>query len=98
MPLVPCLIDGVRYFKPEDLPASVGEELRPMMRPRIPQPMRTPRAPSLRTLVRTALRCESAEQLGQKLRRRYDRQKQRRGIKTGPDRAAEAELERLLAE
>ena len=49
---------------------------------------RAPRAPSLRSLVRLAVRCQSAEELGQKLKRRYDRQKQRRGIGTGRPTAA----------
>jgi hypothetical protein len=49
-------------------------------------------------LVKTALRCHSAEELGEKLRKRYQRQQQRRGIEPGPDRAAEAALDRLLAE
>ena len=61
-------------------------------------PPRTPRAPSLRSLVKLAVRCESAEELGKKLKRRFDRQKQRRGIEPGRDRAAEAELDHLLGE
>ena len=44
------------------------------------------------------MRFESAEELGQELKPRYDRQNQRRGIKTGPDRTAEAKLDRLLSE
>ena len=35
VPLVPCLIDGVRYFLPDILPAPVGEELRALYRPRL---------------------------------------------------------------
>jgi hypothetical protein len=57
VPLVPGLIDGVRYFRPGDLPPPEGEELRPMSRPRI---TKAPRAPSLRTLVKHALKCQSA--------------------------------------
>jgi hypothetical protein len=64
VPLIECLVDGVRYFRPDDLPAPVGEELRPMFTPKITQPMRAPRAPSLRTLVRYALKCDSAEEAG----------------------------------
>ena len=97
MPLVPCLIDGVRYFNPEDLAPPVGEELRPMFRPRIAS-TKPPRAPSLRSLVRLALKCESAEEFGKRLKRRYDRQKQRQGGGPGRDRAAEAALNRLLAQ
>jgi hypothetical protein len=35
VPLIECLIDGVRYFRPDDLPPASGEELRPVQRPRI---------------------------------------------------------------
>jgi len=33
--LTECLVDGVRYFRPDDLPPASGEELRPILRPRI---------------------------------------------------------------
>jgi hypothetical protein len=66
--------------------------------PRAPYRMRAPRAPSLRTLVRYALKCDSAEQLGKKLRERYRRQDLRRGIETSPDREAEAKLEQLIGQ
>ena len=46
----------------------------------------------------TARKCESAEELGKRLKRRYDRQKQRQGVGPSRDRAAEAELDRLLAQ
>ena len=46
----------------------------------------------MRTLVRWAQACDSAEQLGERLRRRYQRQQQRQG--TG----AEAERDRILGE
>jgi hypothetical protein len=36
--------------------------------------LRRARAPTVRFLVRQALRCQSAEELGRKLKRRYDRQ------------------------
>jgi hypothetical protein len=65
-----------------------------MLRPRI---TKTPRAPSLRSLVKLAVQCQSVEELGQKLRRRYQRQQQRRGIETGrPTAATEATLDRLI--
>ena len=35
VPLVECLVDGVRYFRPGDLPPPEGEELRPMSRPKV---------------------------------------------------------------
>ncbi|MBR0697573.1 hypothetical protein [Bradyrhizobium lablabi] len=37
MPLIECLVDGVRYWRPDDLPPVSGVELRPMLRPRIAQ-------------------------------------------------------------
>ena len=40
--------------------------------------------------------CDSAEQLGKQLRRRYDRQRQRAGV--APAARAEAELAELLGE
>jgi len=53
----------------------------------------------LKTLVRWALECQSAEELGKKLRRRYQRQQQRQGIKTGgPSAADEAVFDRLLGQ
>ena len=39
-----------------------------------------PRAPSLRYLVRWAQKCDSAEQLGERLKRRYQRQQARQRI------------------
>jgi hypothetical protein len=46
-----------------------------------------------------AVRCQSAEELGKRLKRRYDRQRQRQGIETGrPTATDEAELDRLLAQ
>jgi hypothetical protein len=44
---------------------------------------RAPRASSLRVLVRWAVKCDSAEELGKRLKRRYERQQQRQGIETG---------------
>ena len=45
------------------------------------------------------MECQSAEELGKKLRRRYRRQQQRRGIETGrPDATDDAELDRLLGQ
>ena len=39
-----------------------------------------------------------AEQMGKKLKQRFERQKQRQGIKTGPTAKDEAELDRLLGQ
>ena len=95
LPLVECLLDHQRYFLPGELPAPAGEELRPMSRPRI---TKAPRAPSLRTLVKHALKCQSAEELAQRLKRRYRRQQQRAGIVPADNGRAEDELDRLLAQ
>ena len=52
----------------------------------------------MRSLVKLALKCESAEEMGKKLKRRFDRSYQHQGIAPpGRGRAAEAELDRLLA-
>ena len=56
------------------------------------------RAPSMRTLVKWAQKCDSAKQLGEKLKRRYDRQLQRRGLAPPGNAHAEAEPERILGE
>ena len=80
VPRIDALLDGGRYVLEEDLPARSGQELR------------AHRAPRLKTLVRLALRCRSAEELGLKLRRRYEQQR-RQGA-----RQAEAEAEMLAAQ
>jgi hypothetical protein len=35
VPLVACLLDRQKYFRPADLPPPTGEELRPLLRPRL---------------------------------------------------------------
>lgn len=35
LPLVEPLLDGLKYFRPDDLPALAGEDLRPMSRPKL---------------------------------------------------------------
>lgn len=35
VPLVDCLVDGQKYFRPGDLPPAAGEELRPLFWPRL---------------------------------------------------------------
>lgn len=58
VPLVPQLVDGKRYFMNQSgLPHIDADTER--------RRQRSPRAPSLRTLVRWARRCQSAEELGQ---------------------------------
>ena len=67
-----------------------------------PPPPRAPRAPSLRTLVKLAVQCQSVEEFGEKLKRRYERQKQRQRAYVSADPANhtstkhEAELGQLL--
>jgi hypothetical protein len=94
LPLVPALLDHAKYLEPQDMPPP---ETRSTDLLRLRQGRVTPRAPSLRTLVRWARRRDSAEQL----RRRYDRQRQRAGLGQADRRRAEAEvaerLNRLLA-
>jgi hypothetical protein len=93
LPYAAQLIDGVKYMLPRDVKQPEGDTER--------RRQRAPRGPTLRSLVRLARRCDDAEQLGQEIRKRYDRSLQRRGI-TPPGRntaAAEAELvQRLLAD
>ena len=40
VPLVAPLLDGVRYFRPDDLPPPAGDDLRPLFRPRLTSPHR----------------------------------------------------------
>ena len=69
LPYAAQLIDGKKYMLPGDVkPPEGGTERRRQG---------APRAPSLRFLVKLALRCDSAEELGKRLRRRYLRQQQR---------------------
>ena len=89
VPLVECLLDHQRYFLPGELPAPAGEELRALSRPRI---TKASRAPSLRTLVKHALKCQSAEELGQRLKQRYQRQQQRAGLAPAGRSRAEGEV------
>jgi hypothetical protein len=49
-------------------------------------------------MVKLALRCQSAEEMGQRLKKRFDRSLRRRGIKPGRDRRPEAEVDRILGE
>jgi hypothetical protein len=71
LPYAAQLIDGVKYMLPQDVKQPEGDTER--------RRQRAPRAPSLRSLVKLAVACDSAEELGKRLRRRYDRQRQRAG-------------------
>jgi hypothetical protein len=107
LPYAAQLIDGVKYMDPADV-TNISPNLEqspPQKTSRngaqkrgFEQTRRTPRAPSLRSLVRLAQACDSAEELGKKLRRRYDRSLRRQGIdpNRGREAKAERELERLL--
>jgi hypothetical protein len=112
VPLIPSLLDNARYYLPGDLPETPGSRFhvgkpsaarlaRALIgeRPMEPKAERRTRAPSMRYLVRLAVRCQSAEEMGRKLKRRFDRQ-QRRTAAHG--RSAECEmadqLDRLLAQ
>ena len=94
LPYTSQLIDHVKYMEPQDVKPPEGDtECRRQ---------RSPRAPSMRFLVKLALKCESAEELGKRLRRRYQRQQQRRGRAPGRATAEAGEvaerLDRLLAQ
>jgi hypothetical protein len=73
LPLVPELIDNTRYFRDQDLPPRAGLDLRPLSRPRVP---------TLRSLVQLAVRCDSAEQFGKALRRKWELQRQQQRKQT----------------
>ena len=89
LPYAAQLIDGVKYMLPGDVkPPEGGTERRRQT---------APRAPSVRTLVKWAQKCDSAEQLGERLKRRYDRQRQRAGLAPAGNARAQAELDRTSA-
>ena len=85
LPYVEALMDGKKYLEPDNVPKQPSRDLRRLRQ--------TPRAPSLRTIVRLARQCDSAEELGLELRRRYQRKQNARE-------AAEidARIDRLLAQ
>jgi hypothetical protein len=90
VPFVEALVDGRKYRLPGDVPPALeGTDA---------YRARAPRGPTLRSLVKLALRCQSAEEMGKQLKRRFDQSLRRRGIDSGRGRQAEAELERLLGE
>jgi hypothetical protein len=69
LPYASQLVDHVKYLEPQDVKPPEGDTEK-----------RRIRAPSFTYLVRLARRCDTAEQLGLKLKRRYDRQRQRAGL------------------
>jgi hypothetical protein len=92
LPYAAQLIDGVKYMLPGDVKSPEGDTER--------RRQRAPRAPSFRYLVQLAMRCQSAEELGERLKRRYDRRRQRQGGGRDPggDRALDERLDPLLVQ
>jgi hypothetical protein len=94
LPLVEALLDepGGKYMLPEDVPPTDSHDdlhkIRRQKAARFAQAAKK-RAPSLQSLVKLALKCDSVEQIGKKLKERFERQQQRRGITTGRPRQAE---------
>jgi hypothetical protein len=84
LPYVAELVDGRKYYMPDTVPRPEGYM------------ERAPRGPTLRSLVRLALRCQSAEELGKRIKHRYDRSLRRQGIAPRPDYRTDRELDRLL--
>jgi hypothetical protein len=78
VPLVPCLLDGVKFMLPGDVPRMEGTEA---------YRARAPRGPSLRSLVKLPRQSDAIEELGRRfrappcrpsIRMGHDRQRQRR--------------------
>jgi hypothetical protein len=67
LPYVEAILDHRKYLLPEDVPPPQTRDLRRLRQGKV----EAPRAPTLRTVVKWALECDSAEQLGERLRRRY---------------------------
>jgi hypothetical protein len=69
LPYAAQLIDGVKYMLPGDVkaPEDASERRRE----------RAPRGPTMRSLVRLAVKCQSAEELGARLKQRFDKQQAR---------------------
>lgn len=64
LPLVPALVDGVRYLLEQDIPPPETRDMRKLRRSR---------APSLRSMVRLAVAMDDADQMERALRRRLER-------------------------
>ncbi|WP_456683708.1 hypothetical protein [Bradyrhizobium sp. S3.14.4] len=72
VPLVPQLLDGVKYME-----HAPPREIKDLRRLRL-EPAK-PRAPTIRAMVKLAMQCADAEELGHRLRQRYERQQRRQG-------------------
>jgi hypothetical protein len=80
LPYVEQIMDGRKYRMPDDIPPPPSRDFRRR------------RAPTLRAMVKLAMECESAEELGKRLLQRYGR------IESARERAEdERRLDRLLA-
>ena len=88
LPYASQLINHVKYMEPQDVKPPEGDTER--------RRQRAPRAPSMRSLVKLALECQSPEELGQRLKRRYQRQQQRQGLPPVGRSRAEAEVDHVL--
>src|SRR4030095_10001851 len=73
LPFVAALVDQEKYYMPDRVPHPEGYR------------ERAPRAPTLRSLFRLALKCQSAEEMGKRLKRRFDRSLRRRGLEPRRD-------------
>jgi hypothetical protein len=94
LPMAEPLLDGQRYFRPSESPETPGARFH-MSKPspeRLTRALHTatPRAPTLRAMVKLVLKCDSAEELGRKLRQRYARPSARQRAED------DAELEWLI--
>lgn len=83
VPLIPCLL-GDKYVMPDDVPLPESRDLRRLRQGAV----KPPRAPTLRTVVKWAQQCQSADELGRKISRRYRRIERIERAR----RAAEAEI------
>ena len=88
LPRIDCLLvdQPGKYLLPENLPPPTRSDVQPIGRRRLYRPISSPRAPSLLFLVKMALRCDSAEQTGQRLKRRFERQHQCQDDPAPPER------------
>jgi hypothetical protein len=90
LPYASQLIDHVKYMEPQDVKPPEGDTER--------RRQRAPRAPSMRYLVKLAVKCQSAEELGQRLRRRYQRQGIARPGRGRAEGEIAEQLDRLLVQ
>ena len=91
-PYASQLIDNAKYWEPDALPHSDDDTERRRHRSR---------GPTLRSLVKLAQKCDSAEQMGEQLKRRSDRSLSRQGLAppgARDQREFDAQLDRLLAQ